>query len=308
MGAVDLVIQVAAPDSVASGLQRIGRAGHQVGAPSVGKLFPRYRGDLLQTAVVAQGMLAADIESTRYPRNPLDVLAQQLVAMVAVDEWHVDDLYAAVRRSAPFAELSHERVPRGARHAGRALPVRRVRGSATPGRLGSGGGHRPRARGRRPDRDHVGRHDPGSRAVRRVHDRRLASRRARRGVCLRVAPRRGLPARGELVADRRDHARPGRRHAGARRARQAPVLESAGARAPGRARSQDGPVHPRARLEGPRRRRRDARAGPAARSRSPRRTSSRMSRTRPKRPRSPTIARSWSSASGTSSATGGSAC
>jgi ATP-dependent Lhr-like helicase len=108
MGAVDLVIQVAAPDSVASGLQRIGRAGHQVGAPSTGKLFPRYRGDLLQTAVVAEGMLAADIESTRYPRNPLDVLAQQIVAMVAVDEWHVEDLYAAVRRAAPFAELSHE--------------------------------------------------------------------------------------------------------------------------------------------------------------------------------------------------------
>jgi ATP-dependent Lhr-like helicase len=108
MGAVDLVIQVAAPDSVASGLQRIGRAGHQVGAPSVGKLFPRYRGDLLQTAVVAEGMLHADIESTRYPRNPLDVLAQQIVAMTAVDEWHVEDLYATIRRSATFADLSHE--------------------------------------------------------------------------------------------------------------------------------------------------------------------------------------------------------
>jgi ATP-dependent Lhr-like helicase len=108
MGAVDLVIQVAAPDSVASGLQRIGRAGHQVGAPSVGKLFPRYRGDLLQTAVVAEGMLAADIESTRYPRNPLDVLAQQIVAMTAVDEWEVEELFAAVRRAATFADLSHD--------------------------------------------------------------------------------------------------------------------------------------------------------------------------------------------------------
>ena len=108
MGAVDLVVQVEAPDSVASGLQRIGRAGHQVGAPSVGKLIPKYRGDLLQTAVVAERMLAADIEATRYPRNPLDVLAQQLVAMTAVDEWRVEDLLATVRRCASFADLSRD--------------------------------------------------------------------------------------------------------------------------------------------------------------------------------------------------------
>jgi ATP-dependent Lhr-like helicase len=108
MGAVDLVVQVESPDSVASGLQRIGRAGHQVGAPSVGKLIPKYRGDLLQTAVVAERMLAADIEATRYPRNPLDVLAQQLVAMTAVEQWHVEDLYAAVRACANFSDLSRD--------------------------------------------------------------------------------------------------------------------------------------------------------------------------------------------------------
>ena len=108
MGAVDLVVQVESPDSVASGLQRIGRAGHQVGAPSVGKLIPKYRGDLLQTAVVAERMLAADIEATRYPRNPLDVLAQQLVAMTAVEEWRVADLYASVRACANFADLSRD--------------------------------------------------------------------------------------------------------------------------------------------------------------------------------------------------------
>jgi ATP-dependent helicase Lhr and Lhr-like helicase len=108
MGAVDLVVQVEAPPSVANGLQRIGRAGHQVGAPSIGKLIPKYRGDLLQTAVVAERMLAADIESTRYPRNPLDVLAQQIVAMCAVDEWSVADLLAAVRRCANFADLSED--------------------------------------------------------------------------------------------------------------------------------------------------------------------------------------------------------
>jgi ATP-dependent Lhr-like helicase len=106
MGAVDLVVQVEAPLSVASGLQRIGRAGHQVGAPSVGKLFPKYRGDLLQTAVVAERMLESRIEATQYLRSPLDVLAQQLVAMTAVEEWPVDQLAATVRRSASFAELS----------------------------------------------------------------------------------------------------------------------------------------------------------------------------------------------------------
>src|SRR6185503_115825 len=108
MGAVDLVVQVQSPPSVASGLQRIGRAGHQVGAPSVGKLIPKYRADVLLTAVVAERMLSADIEETRYPRNPLDVLAQQLVAMTAVEEWRVDDLYATVRRAANFADLSEE--------------------------------------------------------------------------------------------------------------------------------------------------------------------------------------------------------
>ncbi|MEP6758623.1 MAG: DEAD/DEAH box helicase [Actinomycetota bacterium] len=108
MGAVDLVVQVEAPGSVASGLQRIGRAGHQVGAPSVGKLIPKYRGDLLQTAVVAERMLAGDIEATSYPRNPLDVLAQQIVAMTAVDTWTLAGLGETIRRAAPFADLSDE--------------------------------------------------------------------------------------------------------------------------------------------------------------------------------------------------------
>jgi ATP-dependent Lhr-like helicase len=108
MGAVDLVVQVESPGSVASGMQRIGRAGHQVGKPSRGKIFPKFRGDLLEASVVAERMLAGLIERTRYPRNPLDVLSQQLVAMCAVDEWRVDDLFATVRRAANFSELSHE--------------------------------------------------------------------------------------------------------------------------------------------------------------------------------------------------------
>ena len=108
MGAVDLVVQVESPPSVANGLQRIGRAGHHVGEPSKGRILPKWRGDLLESAVVADRMLKAEIESTRYPRNPLDVLAQQIVAMSAVDEWHVDDLAAAIRRSANFADLSDD--------------------------------------------------------------------------------------------------------------------------------------------------------------------------------------------------------
>ena len=105
MGAVDLVVQVEAPDSVASGLQRIGRAGHQVGAVSRGVIFPKFRGDLLECAVVTERMLAGEIEEISYPRNPLDVLSQQIVAMVAMDPWTVDELEAVVKRAAPFHEL-----------------------------------------------------------------------------------------------------------------------------------------------------------------------------------------------------------
>ena len=105
MGAVDLVVQVESPPSVASGLQRVGRAGHQVGATSVGVVMPKYRGDLLAATVTATRMADGAIEALRYPRNPLDVLAQQVVAMVAMDDWALDDLAALVRRAAPFAAL-----------------------------------------------------------------------------------------------------------------------------------------------------------------------------------------------------------
>ncbi|TDC80885.1 DEAD/DEAH box helicase [Actinomadura sp. 7K507] len=105
MGAVDLVVQVESPPSVANGLQRVGRAGHQVGAVSKGVIFPKYRGDLVQTAVVAERMRGGEIEELRYPRNPLDVLAQQIVAMVSMDEWTVDDLESLAKRAAPYATL-----------------------------------------------------------------------------------------------------------------------------------------------------------------------------------------------------------
>ncbi|MFM2106470.1 MAG: hypothetical protein RL338_1502 [Chloroflexota bacterium] len=108
MGAVDLVIQVESPTSVARGLQRIGRAGHRVGAPSAGVIFPKFRGDLLECAVVAERMRAGAIEATAIPRNPLDVLAQQLVAMAVMDRWTVDDLARTVTRAAPYESLARE--------------------------------------------------------------------------------------------------------------------------------------------------------------------------------------------------------
>jgi ATP-dependent Lhr-like helicase len=106
MGAIDLVIQIEAPPSIASGMQRIGRASHQVGTISEGIIFPKFRGDLLACAAVTEAMHRGAIEPTRYPRNPLDVLAQQLVAMVAVEPWHADELFAFVRQTASFSELA----------------------------------------------------------------------------------------------------------------------------------------------------------------------------------------------------------
>ncbi len=108
MGAVDLVVQVASPGSVASGLQRIGRAGHRVGEPSRGRIFPKHRADLLEAAAVVERMHAGEVEHTRYLRNPLDVAAQQVVAMCAMDDWPVERLAAVLRRCAGFAELSDE--------------------------------------------------------------------------------------------------------------------------------------------------------------------------------------------------------
>ena len=109
MGAVDLVIQIEAPPTIASGMQRIGRAGHQVGATSNGVVFPKYRGDLLACSAAAERMLRGEVEATYYPRNPLDVLAQQIVAMTALETQSVDDVYATLRGAAPFFDL-----PRGA--------------------------------------------------------------------------------------------------------------------------------------------------------------------------------------------------
>ena len=107
MGAVDVVVQVEAPPSVASGLQRVGRAGHHVGATSRGVFFPNHRGDLVASAVVVERMRQGAIEKVAVLRNPLDVLAQQIVAIVSVEDAKVEELYALVRRAYSFQDLPH---------------------------------------------------------------------------------------------------------------------------------------------------------------------------------------------------------
>lgn len=106
MGAVDLVLQIESPGSVAAGLQRIGRAGHQVGGVSVGRIFPKFRGDLLEATVVARGMIDGDVEAVAVPGAALDVLAQQIVAMVGSEPWSLSELERVIRRAASYRDLS----------------------------------------------------------------------------------------------------------------------------------------------------------------------------------------------------------
>ena len=108
MGAVDLVLQIEAPTSVASGLQRVGRSGHHVGGVSRAKIFPKYRGDLLVATVVAHQMAKRKVEETRIPANPIDVLSQQLVAQVVSADSSADNLFELTRRAAPYSGLSRQ--------------------------------------------------------------------------------------------------------------------------------------------------------------------------------------------------------
>ncbi len=247
MGAVDLVIQVESPKSVARGLQRIGRAGHELGATSKGRIFPKFRADLLESAVVAERMLAGEIEETVIPKNPLDVLAQQIVAVCADEEVEVGRAprprprRLSVRR--PVARAARER----ARHALRSLSVRRVRRPEAAHRLGPHGRHDPRSRGRAAAGRHQRGHDPRPRPFRRApRQRRRAGRRARRGDGLRGESRSDVPARRVDVAHRGDHPRPGDRLAGSGRTGRRSVLEGRGCGAPLRAGRADRPRVPRA--------------------------------------------------------------
>ena len=123
MGAVDLVVQVSTPPSVASGLQRVGRAGHQVGEVSRGIVYPTSRHDLVGAAVTAERMRDGLIEQLVVPANPLDVLAQQTVAAAALEPLDVEEWFDVVRRSAPYSRGAALGIRRHPRPAGRALPV-----------------------------------------------------------------------------------------------------------------------------------------------------------------------------------------
>ena len=309
MGAVDLVVQVESPGAVSRGLQRIGRAGHQVGEPSVGKVFPKHRSDLVEAAVVTQRMHEGLIEHTRYPRNPLDVLAQQIVALCALDEWTVDDLARLVRRSASFHDVTDDvfasvldllagRYPsdefaelRPRIVWDRANGV--VRGRAGAQRLAVTSG------GTIPDRGLFGVFLPDGTRVGELDEEMVYESRLGRDV----------PARRVDVAHRGDHPRARHRHPGAGSAGEDAVLARRRARPTARARAGAGRVRP-----GDPRRRPDRGAAPPPGAPRPRRPGGRRtcsatwsSRARPPAP-CPTTARSSSSASATRSATGGCAC
>ncbi|VTR09842.1 DEAD/DEAH box helicase [Clostridioides difficile] len=245
MGAVDLVIQVESPPSVASGLQRIGRAGHQVGEISQGILYPKHRTDLLHCTVTVSRMLDGAIEEIKVPQNPLDILAQQTIAAAAVDDLEVDHWYEVIRRAAPYRELG-----RGVFDATLDLIAGRFP-SDEFAEL------RPRVnwdrdagvitgrRGAQRARGHLGRFHPRPRPLRCVHGRREgnARRRTRRGDGLRVACRRRLRTRRDQLADRGHHPRPRPGLPRVRSAGPVAVLDRRRDRTPRRTRRRDRCVH-----------------------------------------------------------------
>ena len=194
MGAVDLVIQVEIADR-ASRAACSGSVGPATRSASrrKGVIFPKYRGDLLEAAVVTERMHEGAIETTTIPRNPLDVLAQQIVAMTVMDRWTVDDLLATVTRAAPFETLTRELLEGVLGMLAGAYPSDEFAGAQAARRLGPRD-RRRRGPARRPGRGgHLRRHDPRPRPVRRLPGRRgrharPARRRARRGDGLRVGP------------------------------------------------------------------------------------------------------------------------
>ena len=260
MGAVDLVIQVEAPPSVASGLQRIGRAGHQVGEISQGVLFPKHRTDLIGCAVTVQRMLAGEIETMRVPTNPLDVLAQHTVAAVRAGTAGRRPLVRRGAAQRAVRDAAAQRVRGDAGPAVRQVPVDRVRRAAAAAGVRPRRGHADRAARCAAAGGHLRRRHPRPRPVHRLPGDRLrkalAGRRTRRGDGLRVAARRRDLAGCDQLADHRDHPRPGAGHPGARPAGAAAVLarrRRGPARRTGRRRRR---VHRRAGAAGPRRVRR----------------------------------------------------
>ena len=230
MGAVDLVLQVESPKSVTRGLQRIGRAGHSVGDTSKGRIFPKFRADLLECAVVAQRMREGVIETTVVPRNPLDVLAQQIVAMAA----SADDedrrctsttLHALVARTYSYAELSRAQLENVLDMLDGRYPSRGVRRAAPAHRLGPRRGHAPRAQGLARAGDHQRGHDPRPRPVlASTCPTAAASASSTRRWSTRRGPGQTFLLGASSLADRGDHPRPRDRHARAGRPGRGAVL------------------------------------------------------------------------------------
>ncbi len=282
MGAVDLVIQVESPKSVTAGLQRIGRAGHGVGEVSRGRIFPKFRADLLECAVVVKRMRDGEIEATVIPRNPLDVLAQQIVAMTATgDELRVPALHETIRRAYPFAELSRELLDSVLDMLDGRYPSEEF-AELRPRIVWDRVEDTIRARrgalqlavtnaGTIPDRGLYGVHLPDGRRVGELDEEMVYEARAGPDV----------PARRLHLADRGDHPRPRDRDPRPRRARRGAVLARATASAgPKELGARDRRV--RARVRGPRSGRARRRVRPRrARREQPRRASCASSATPP---------------------------
>ena len=261
MGAIDLVVQIEAPPAVAAGLQRIGRAGHQVGEPSTGKIFPKYRGDLLEAAVVVRRMLDGAIEETAHPAQPARRAgAAARRHLRAWTRWTVDELHALVTRAEPLPRPVARAARRRARHALRPLPVRRVRRAAS---RGSSGTAPPTRSSSRNDARVVAVTSGGTIPDRGLYGVFLAGDEGGKGrrvgeldeeMVYEIAGRRGLPARRLAPGGSRRSSRDRvHRHAGARRAGQDAVLARRRARPPDRARAGHRRLPARARADDSRR-------------------------------------------------------
>ncbi len=242
MGAVDLVLQVESPKSVTAGPAADRSGGPRRRRGVEGPHLSRSSAPTCSRRRSSSSACAAgEIEHTVVPRNPLDVLAQQVVAIVASADELAGHRAARPRPARiPVRGALARAARRGARHARRPLPVRALRRAAARGSSGTGSRDTVRARrGALGARGHERRHDPRPRPLRRAPPRRPPRRRARRGDGLRGARRADVPARRVDLADRGDHARPRDRHAGAGRSGSGAVLARRRARTTGRARARD---------------------------------------------------------------------
>ncbi len=235
VGAVELTCLIGSPRSISTGLQRIGRSGHALRATPKGRLFPLTRDQLVECAALVRAARRAEIDAVRLRDAPLDVLAQQIVAASAAEDWDEDELFALVRRAAPYAELVRsdfdavvdmlsEGIATSRGRVGRAAPSRRRQPPAA------------RAARRAPGRADVGRRDPGQRQLRRrAGAGRHGHRQRRRGLRHRIDGGRHHPARQLVVAHPPRRARAGPRRGCGRRGADDPVLAGRGTGAHARA-------------------------------------------------------------------------